>query len=280
MLELPETTTLAMQVTRELAGLQIRSAVAGASDHTYAGFTGEPPSYSSRLQGQHIVNAQAYGGLLEISTDDWVLVFNDGACLQLLSAQAARPVKHQLLLEFDDGRALLVTVRMYGGIFLLGDVEEEMSRNPYIHAAHQAIPPMNAQWTVGHLRLLVDAAKPSLSAKALLATEQRIPGLGNGCLQDILWTAGIQPQRKISTLTTLDLEHLHDSIQRVLTQMIRLGGRNTEKDLYSKPGGYTCLMSAKTCTLPCPQCAGPVTRKSFLGGNVYFCPYCQPINPA
>lgn len=28
--------------------------------------------------------------------------------------------------------------------------------------------------------------KPSLSAKALLATQKRIPGIGNGVLQDIL----------------------------------------------------------------------------------------------
>lgn|GEM_PF-2077218 len=30
--------------------------------------------------------------------------------------------------------------------------------------------------------------------KAFLATEQRIPGLGNGVLQDILWTARIHPK--------------------------------------------------------------------------------------
>ena len=31
---------------------------------------------------------------------------------------------------------------------------------------------------------LLDSAKPNLSAKAFLATKQRIPGLGNGVLQD------------------------------------------------------------------------------------------------
>lgn len=33
-----------------------------------------------------------------------------------------------------------------------------------------------------------------LTAKAFLAAEQRIPGLGNDVLQDILWDAGIDPR--------------------------------------------------------------------------------------
>jgi formamidopyrimidine-DNA glycosylase len=40
-----------------------------------------------------------------------------------------------------------------------------------------------------------------LSAKAFLATEQRIPGLGNGVLQDILFTAGIHPKRKMAAIS-------------------------------------------------------------------------------
>ena len=35
----------------------------------------------------------------------------------------------------------------------------------------------------------------NLSVKALLATEQRIPGLGNGVLQDILHKTGVHPRR-------------------------------------------------------------------------------------
>ena len=40
-----------------------------------------------------------------------------------------------------------------------------------------------------------------LSVKAFLATEQRIPGLGNGVLQDILWKAKLHPKRKMNTLS-------------------------------------------------------------------------------
>ena len=47
-----------------------------------------------------------------------------------------------------------------------------------------------------------DAQK--LSLKALLATKQRIPGLGNGVLQDILFNAKMHPKRKVNRLSEDD----------------------------------------------------------------------------
>ncbi len=44
--------------------------------------------------------------------------------------------------------------------------------------------------------ILSGTGTEKLSAKAVLATKQRIPGLGNGTLQDILFNAGIHPQKK------------------------------------------------------------------------------------
>ena len=71
-----------------------------------------------------------------------------------------------------------------------------------------------------------------LSAKAFLATEQRIPGLGNGVLQDILWYANIHPKRKISTLSAEQKHKLFRSVKTILAEMTELGGRDTERDLF------------------------------------------------
>ena len=66
---------------------------------------------------------------------------------------------------------------------------------------------------------LFGADTPKLSAKAFLATEQRIPGLGNGVLQDILWTAYIHPKRKMEDLSDAALEAMFAAIKRVLAAM-------------------------------------------------------------
>lgn len=58
--------------------------------------------------------------------------------------------------------------------------------------------------------------KPKSSVKVLLATEQRIPGLGNGVLQDILFNAKINPKREINSLTDIDKSALLQSIKMTL----------------------------------------------------------------
>ena len=114
-----------------------------------------------------------------------------------------------------------------------------------------------------------------LSAKAALATEQRIPGLGNGVLQDILWNARISPRRKVNTLSAQRTHDLYTSLTTTLAEMTRLGGRDTEKDLFGKPGGYLTIMSAKNAGAPCPDCGSPIRKEAYLGGSVYCCRDCQ-----
>lgn len=72
------------------------------------------------------------------------------------------------------------------------------------------------------------------SLKAFLATEQRIPGLGNGVLQDILYEAGMHPKRKLKSLSDTDIKTLYDSVKGTLKVMTDSGGRDTEKDLAGK----------------------------------------------
>ncbi|MCL2787584.1 MAG: hypothetical protein FWD59_03705 [Micrococcales bacterium] len=277
MLEIPEAVTVARQAHEAWAGRTITSAEAGRSPHGFAFYTGDAPEwYAGALAGQRLESVRPHAGYVVFTFEDWRLALSDGARLRRLDRGTPRPPKHQLLIEFDDGTALVCTVQMYACLALLGEGEGE--DNIYFQGALRSISPLTSAFTLDHLRGLAEAAKPSLSAKGLLATEQRIPGLGNGCLHDILFAAGIHPQRRIDTLGDDDLETLHSAIVRTLTEMTEAGGRDTERDLHDKPGGYRTVLSAKTRDLPCPRCAGSITRKPYLGGHIYFCPTCQPLS--
>jgi len=278
MLEIPEALTIARQADQAWVGRAVVRAEAGQSPHGFAFYTrGGPDWYAEALADQRVDSVRAHSGYVEFTLGDWRLAFSDGARLRHLDPEAARPPKHQLLIEFDDGTALACTVQMYACLALR--LPDEGADNIYYQAALHAPSPLTGAFTVDHLRALAQAAKPSLSAKALLATEQRIPGLGNGCLHDILFTAGVHPQRPVKTLTDGDLETLHSAIVHILTEMADGGGRDTERDLYSQVGGYRTVLSAKTLAFPCPRCGGAISRKAFLGGQVYFCPVCQMLPP-
>ena len=110
-----------------------------------------------------------------------------------------------------------------------------------------------------------------------MATEQRIPGLGNGTLQDILFNAGIHPKRKISTLSEADRDRLFNSMKSTLQNKTDKNGRNTQKDLFGKKGQYACILSSKTYKAGCPLCGDEIIKESFMGGSIYYCPHCQKL---
>lgn len=274
MIELPEARTLSAQIAEVMSGKTIHSAVAGYSPHGFAFYTGEAEDYGPRLQGKTIQGVQAFAGQVQVDLGEEALLFNDGTNLRFLSPDAPEPKKHQLYLGFDDGSALYCTIQMYGGIQL---VVPEQYDNPYYLVAKEKPSPLDGAFDAAYFDKLFAGSKPTLSAKAFLATEQRIPGLGNGVLQDILFTAGLHPKRKINTLSDAEKQAMFDQVKSTLQAMTQGGGRDTEKDFFGNPGGYHTKLSSKTAKQPCPVCGGEITRQAYLGGNVYFCANCQVV---
>ncbi len=274
MLEIPESKTIAKQVGSTLTGHTIKTAQANASPHRFAFYHGDPAEYGSLLTGKTITGAQAYGGMVEIAAGDVRLLFGDGANLRYIRSGEALPAKHQLLVSFDDGSALVCTVQMYGGIWAFWEDEFD---NPYYDVARRKPSPLSNAFDAAYFGGIVSAAPASLSTKGLLATEQRIPGLGNGVLQDILLYARVNPRTKVSALSDSEIEALYESIKTTLATMTAQGGRDTEKDLFGQSGGYKTKLSSKKAGMLCPQCGGPVVKQAYMGGSVYFCSKCQPL---
>ncbi|MGG6311807.1 hypothetical protein [Paenibacillus macerans] len=274
MLEIPESRTIASQWNRTVTGRTIRNVSANASPHGFAFYFGDPAEYPRRLNGRRIGEARALAGQIEIDAEAMRLLFGDGVNIRYYPPEEEMPGKHQLLLGLDDGASIVCTVQMYGGLWAYPEGENE---NPYYLIAKEKPSPLSADFDEGYFASLLEAAKPSLSAKAFLATEQRIPGLGNGVLQDILFLAGIHPRTRLAALKEQELEALYRSVKNTLREMTDQGGRNTEKDLLGRRGGYEVHLSSLTWKEPCPVCGSEITRQAYLGGNVYFCPSCQPL---
>lgn len=273
MLELPEAAVLAEQITKVLEGKRIMNVTANHSPHKLAWFYGEPQEYQSLLSGRTVEKAVSNGGFVEIEAGGMRLLFNDGVLLRYFEPGEKIPPKHQLHLEFEDFSALVGTVQMYGG---LGAFPEGELDNPYYLGARQKPSPLTQQFDYPHfVALLPQEKSKSLSAKAFLATEQRIPGLGNGVLQDILWTARIHPKQKVINLAATELQALFNVVKTVLAEMTAKGGRDTERDLFGCPGGYQTILSKNTVAKPCPVCRTTIKKEVYLGGSIYFCEGCQ-----
>ena len=274
MIELPEAIVLARQVAQTLSGRKIVHAAAGSSPHKFAWYTGDPGTYGARLAGRTIRGASASGWHVEIQADDLLLVISTP--MKYHAPGEKRPAKHQLLLEFDDASALSCTVQMWGGLELLPQDGTGAQVDYFISRGKPS--PLSDAFDRAYFDRLLDASGVNLSTKEFLATKQRIPGLGNGVLQDVLWAARLHPRRKISSLSASEMNAMFGAGKGVPAEMAAKGGRDTERDLFDCPGSYKTVLSKNTVGSACPACGAAIRKEAYLGGAVYFCPGCQTLN--
>lgn len=273
MLELPESYTIAKQVEETLVGKIISYVEVLHTPHRFAFFTGHPEEYDECLGGQTIMGAAYHGGMLEIRTEAYMILLSDGAYPKYYEDSRKFPKNHQLALFFDDETGVFVSIQMYG--FIMVSPIGECTEGYYLSSAGKPNP-LTEDFTYEYFRSLYEkTGEKKLSAKAFLATQQRIPGLGNGVLQDILWDAGLDPRFDMRNASEEDFRKLYGSIRKILQEMCDRGGRNVERDLFGQKGGYICQLSKNSLNEPCMRCGHEIHRAAYMGGTVYFCEKCQ-----
>lgn len=272
MLEIPESIVMAGHLNACVKRKRIAEVETEHTLHSFAWYEGDPGEYHAKMKGKLFGKSQAVGGLVETELEEYRLVVGDGVNIRYYEAEAKLPPRYQMRIGFEAGDCLIYSVQMYGGMSL---ILPETYDNIYYLAAREKPGPLSEGFDYVYFCSLRDNLAGTVSVKAFLATEQRIPGLGNGVLQDILLEAGLHPKRKLNTLRETDFRRMYDSLIKLLRQMTESGGRDTEKDLYGNPGRYRTSLSRKTFGGPCPYCGTEIRKMAYLGGTVYFCPNCQ-----
>lgn len=280
MIEIPESITIAKQLNGSVKGKKIVQAEAAHTPHGFAFYTGNAEFYSKVMEGKTIGEAFGIGSMAEISLDDtegrnearYSFVVGDGTNIRLYQPGEKLPPRYQTRIVLEDDSSLVCTVQMYGNMFL---IEPDAYDNFYYQVALQKPFPGSEAFDYGYFCSLKEDLSGNMSVKAFLATEQRIPGLGNGVLQDILFLSGLHPKRKIGTIREIQWRKLYETVTDTIGKMTAAGGRNTEKDLFGEKGGYQTLLSKMTVGKPCPYCGNIIQKANYLGGTVYFCPGCQ-----
>lgn len=180
------------------------------------------------------------------------------------------PQKFHVLFQFDDGTKMSFQSSLYA--FLTVATEEE--KNLHKYAGSIGHSPNEEEFTSDYFNsiLLQNEKKP---IKALLNIQEQISGLGNVYINDILFEAQIHPKRKVSNLTQLEKDNLYNSIIKITTTAIELGGSADEYDLYGNPGKYARIMDKNSPI--CRKCGDKIVKENVLGSSSYYCPKCQKI---
>lgn len=276
MIEIPESLTLAKQLNQVLKGRTVTGVIPWQSPHKLAFINGDPASYGNLFNGKTFEQAYGFGSWVEMKFKDSILAVSEGTALFYTKDESKLPKKHQMLLKFDDGSFLCAYVKMYGAVVgaRVGEYD-----NKYYLAAREKPAVFSDDFNQEYFNaMLADEEVQKLSIKAFLATEQRIPGLGNGVLQDILFNSKIHPKEKVKDISQDRRENLFKAMIATLSEMTELGGRDTDKDLFGNNGGYITRMSKNTVGKPCKVCNTKIEKASYMGGSIYFCPTCQPLS--
>lgn len=272
MIELGEARVIANQLSKVLKEKTIKNIIYMKTPHKFCWVNHDEKTYSSLLKNKKIedVIASAHYIRIIIESDVELVIGED---VQISYNKAADiGDKHQLCLLLDDNNAITFKIKLYG-FLLIGTKKELLETQKYYKIAYEAIDPLSDAFTYECFVKQTGLDSNKGSVKSALATEQHIPGLGNGVLQDILFNANVSPRKKIVTLSYNEKIQLYNSIKNTIAKMINLGGRDSMEDIYGNPGGYKTLMTTKKDK--CPSCGSELKKEAYLGGKVIYCPKCQ-----
>lgn len=275
MIELPEAFTIARQMTAELRGRRIQSGNRGNSPHKFAFYSRSSEEYEAILPGKRVGESVAHGTNILTPLDPGCFLVLGGGGERILfhEDEKSLPKKYQLLLRFEDGAHLSVSIQGWGSAMLLES--PDLKVHPHLRAKGPS--PLSDEFTYDYFRGLFEGLPPGdpRAIKYFLISEPGVWGLGNGYTQDILFRAGIHPRRRAVDVSEDGRRSLYRAVREVLAEATELGGRDSEKDLYGRPGGYKRVLDSKAVGKPCPLCGTTIEKIQFLGGASYFCPGCQ-----
>ena len=110
--------------------------------------------------------------------------------------------------------------------------------------------------------------------KGVLIRGDFLAGIGNAYADEILWTAGIYPYRKRTSLTPDEVDRLYDAVRSTLLDATEKVRAEMGAAIHTEPRDFMNV-HLKTGQ-PCPRCGTPI---SLVGANqriTNFCRVCQP----
>jgi formamidopyrimidine-DNA glycosylase len=222
-----------------------------------------PRGARTALPGHTLTSARRRGKQLFLDTDragpvlglhlgmSGRVVIDDEAAGDPLVYASNREVPewHRFTLRFaDGGRLALRDPRRLGAVEL--DPDEDRLGTDAL------------ELTLPQLRSAVATSRAPV--KAVLMNQARIAGLGNLLVDEVLWRAGIAPDRAASSLSAAEQVTLHRAIRSTLRTLGRRGGSHTGDLMVARlPGG------------DCPRDGAPLVRRTVGGRTTYWCPRHQ-----
>ena len=231
--------------------------------------------FLERTKGASIVNVFHKGKWIFIKLDNHehlLLSLGMGGDLLKFEPTEKLPEKYQVKTTFTDGTGYTVRFWWFGSYFLVPENElQHESKTKDI-----ALDPLHEDFTLDYFQNLLSGKRTQV--KSFLLNQKNVGGIGNMYMHDILFKAGLHPQKKISELDEMAIEKLYFSILEVLQLSLSKGTCEFEMDFFGEKGSYGMddfLVGYRDQGEPCPSCKKTIISIKTGSTTSYICPSCQ-----
>jgi len=133
-----------------------------------------------------------------------------------------------------------------------------MSLDPVLRLGPDALSLTTAQ-------LAAAIGRRTAAVKTVLMDQHAVAGLGNMCVDEVLFWAGLSPHRPADSLDRAELRRLARVVRTRMAAMLAAGGSHT---------GTIDPDVRRTCP-PCPRDGAPLRREPIGGRTSIWCPRHQ-----
>jgi len=222
--------------------------------------------FKYRLEGAKFKQVNRCGKFLEVSTDSqYDLAFHFGMTghLKYVPTHSAYEKYARVIFTFVGNRDLrYLAIRKLGGLYLVPRGEFTQ-----IDTIRKMGPePLSPEFDFSTFKHMIEGRSAML--KSLLLDQSFVAGIGNVYGDEILFQAGIRPDRRISELNEEELTRLFNETKRVLREAIQRKAR-----LEGLEDSFLALHRGEGEN--CPRCGSRIQKMKVSSRNSYHCERCQ-----
>ncbi len=232
-------------------------------------------AFQELLEGQRIVAFKRRGKHLLFVLDHYVLISHlrmEGK--YYIEPQDAPKRKHEhVTIYLHDGRKLVYDDVRNFGTFHLRTPDQLFTTPPLLALG---LEPHDEGFDAPYLKAKLKRRQQAI--KTVLLDQHVILGLGNIYVDEVLFCAGIHPEKKAHLLGLNKVQKLVTCSQRVLAKAVALGGSSIRS--YTSSLGVTGRFQNELNVhtkkdYPCKACLTPIKKIVVGGRGTYYCPTCQ-----
>jgi formamidopyrimidine-DNA glycosylase len=278
MRELPEIETIRRALDKEAGGKKVKTAEVLAPMSALPRHPNKK-HFGQKLEGAKLDSIERRGLTILITLDTgdvWVVDLGDGGTI--VKSTPKEPVTKETLLVIAFTQGGQVRVVDASGTATMSVIAADDLGTEMPELDNLGLDPVETpiSWTLFAEMLRGRKAK----LKAFLVDQTTITGLGDLYADEILFAAGLRPDRVAGSLTTQEIRRLYRSIVETLHDGIKYRGTSLDGDgyvdLYGKPGDYQEHVKVYQREKDaCRRCRVPIVKMRSGGTTTYLCEQCQ-----